>query len=87
MKVKPYFKKDNFSLYLGDTQELLKDIPDNSVDLIFADPPYFLSNGGFTVHAGKRTSVNKGNWDSSNGFDTDFNFQNKWIKEAKSPQT
>lgn len=83
MKVKPYFKKDNFSLYLGDTQELLKDIPDNSVDLIFADPPYFLSNGGFTVHAGKRTSVNKGNWDSSNGFDTDFNFQNKWIKEAK----
>jgi site-specific DNA-methyltransferase (adenine-specific) len=35
-------------------------IPENSIDMIFADPQYNLSNGGFTVHAGKRVSVNKG---------------------------
>jgi site-specific DNA-methyltransferase (adenine-specific) len=83
VKIEPYFKKNNFALYQGDSQELLKCIPDNSVDLIFADPPYFLSNGGFSVHAGKRVSVNKGVWDSSNGFDSDFIFQNSWIREVK----
>lgn len=34
-------------------------IPDDSIDMIFADPPYFLSNGGMTVHAGKRVKVDK----------------------------
>jgi len=51
--------------------------------MIFADPPYMLSNGGFTVQAGKRACVNKGTWDKSNGLDADFSFQNTWIKEAK----
>jgi len=50
---KPYFKEDNFCLYQGDCREILKQLPDNSIDMVFADPPYFLSNGGFTVHAGK----------------------------------
>ncbi|HOM77865.1 MAG TPA: site-specific DNA-methyltransferase [bacterium] len=83
MNVEPYYKGNNFLLFHGDSQELLKQIPDNSVDLIFADPPYFLSNGGFTVHAGKRVSVNKGKWDSSNGFRLDFDFQNRWIGECR----
>ncbi|MDR3049747.1 MAG: site-specific DNA-methyltransferase [Elusimicrobiota bacterium] len=51
--------------------------------MIFADPPYLLSNNGFTCQNGKRVSVNKGNWDSSKGFDEDLNFHDLWIKECK----
>jgi len=48
--------------------------------MIFADPPYNLSNGGFTVHAGKRVSVNKGQWDESKGVVVDFEFHVRWIE-------
>ena len=52
-------------------------------DVVFADPPYFLSNDGFSVQAGKQVSVNKGAWDKSRGLkaDTEFNFQ--WIKACR----
>lgn len=80
---KPYFSKDDFVLYYGDTLKLLKKLPKESIDMIFADPPYLLSNGGFTVHAGKRVSVNKGDWDKSKGLKEDFNFHLKWIRECK----
>lgn len=56
----PYFHKGDFVLYNADCLKILKQLPENSVDMIFADPPYNLSNGGFTVHAGKRVSVDKG---------------------------
>jgi site-specific DNA-methyltransferase (adenine-specific) len=48
--------------------------------MIFADPPYNLSNGGFTVHAGKMVSVHKGDWDKSKGFDSDYDFHFTWLK-------
>jgi site-specific DNA-methyltransferase (adenine-specific) len=51
--------------------------------MIFADPPYNLSNGGFTVHAGRRVSVNKGEWDKSNGLKKDWEFQLKWIQACR----
>lgn len=82
VKKKPYFVDNDFALYHADSIEFLKSIPENSVDMIFADPPYNLSNGGFTVHAGKRVSVNKGNWDVSKGVDEDFNFHHQWIQEC-----
>lgn len=52
-------------------------------DMVFADPPYFLSNGGFSVQAGKQVSVDKGAWDKSHGLvaDAEFNFQ--WIKACR----
>ena len=77
--LKPYFSEDNFVLYNEDSLEFLERLPENSIDMIFADPPYNLSNGGFTVHAGRRVSVNKGDWDKSRGFIADFNFHNTWI--------
>jgi site-specific DNA-methyltransferase (adenine-specific) len=58
---------------------LLEKIPDNSVDLVFADPPYFLSNGGITCHAGKMVSVNKGEWDKSKGADANHEFNRAWL--------
>ena len=47
-------------LYLGDCIEVMKTLTPQSVDLIFADPPYFLSNGGQSIRSGKVVSVNKG---------------------------
>lgn len=83
IKEQPYFSKGNFVLYNDDCLKILEQLPENSIDMIFADPPYNLSNGGFTVHAGRRVSVNKGAWDSSKGFADDFQFQLAWIKACK----
>lgn len=80
---KPYFKKGNFKLYKANCLDVLEKLPENSVDMIFADPPYNLSNGGFTVHAGRRVSVNKGEWDKSAGLKKDFEFHLEWIKACR----
>lgn len=68
---------------MGDSIALLNKFPKDSVDLIFADPPYNLSNNGFTCHAGKRVSVNKAKWDKSKGVEEDFNFHYEWILACK----
>lgn len=83
--MKPYFLNDdkNFALYLADSLKLLKEFAEEHFDMIFADPPYNLSNGGFTVHAGRRVNVHKGNWDISNGFDKDLEFHLNWIAECR----
>lgn len=47
--------------------------------MIFADPPYFLSNGGISVQSGKQVSVNKGKWDKSQGFEKNNEFNRAWI--------
>ncbi len=83
VKEKPYFSEDNFVLYHEDSLKIIDQLPENSIDMIFADPPYNLSNGGFTVHAGKRASVNKGKWDESNGFEKDLEFHQNWIDRCK----
>lgn len=80
---KPYFKAKNFLLYHSDVVEMLSFFPKECVDLIFADPPYMLSNDGFTCHAGKRVSVNKGKWDKSQGLENDFSFHRAWIKACR----
>ena len=66
-------------IYQGDCLEILSAIPESSVDLIFADPPYFLSNGGITCHAGRMVSVNKGAWDKSRGPDANHEFNRAWL--------
>jgi site-specific DNA-methyltransferase (adenine-specific) len=81
--LEPYFKSQNSKIYLGDSIEVMNILPENSIDMIFADPPYNLSNDGFTVHAGKRVSVNKGSWDKSKGVSEDFDFHQKWINACK----
>jgi len=81
--MKTYYLNNGFALYHGDSISIMSKFPENHFDMVFADPPYNLSNGGFTVHAGKRVNVNKGKWDESKGFEEDFNFHQKWIKEVK----
>jgi len=63
----------------GDIFELLPQF-NFKFDMIFADPPYFLSNNGLTIKNGKITSVNKGNWDKSKGFEFVNEFNRKWLK-------
>lgn len=70
-------------LYNDDCFNALKKIKTGSIDMIFADPPYFLSNGGITCQGGKMVSVNKGKWDQSNSFVEKHKFNKKWIKMCK----
>jgi len=79
----PYFYKDNFVLYNADCLRIMEQLPEDSIDMIFADPPYYLSNNGFTCHAGRAVSVNKGEWDSSNGLKKDFEFHLEWIRACR----
>jgi site-specific DNA-methyltransferase (adenine-specific) len=67
----------------GDALELLRKVPARSVDLVFADPPYHLSNGGTTCRAGKRASVDKGEWDRSRGLEEDHAFHQAWLRECQ----
>ena len=83
MKIKPFYKIDDFELYQGDSLELLKSFDDSSVDMIFSDPPYFLSNDGMTCKSGKFVSVNKGKWDKKNSYDEIESFNNIWLFECQ----
>ncbi len=70
-------------LLKGNCIEILNQARENSVDMIFADPPYFLSNGGITCHAGKMVSVNKGKWDKSMGVEENHKFTLEWLKACQ----
>lgn len=82
--IKPFFKSEdkNFCLLKGDCMELIPEI-NHKFDMIFADPPYFLSNNGLSIQSGKIVSVNKGDWDKSKGFDYINNFNRKWLKQVR----
>ena len=78
--IEPFYKSSDKNFYLlhGDTMELLPQF-DHKFDMVFADPPYFLSNDGLTIQSGKIASVNKGKWDKSKGFDFIQGFNRKWL--------
>ena len=80
-----YYDNPEHSIRLlkGDCVEILNQARENSVDMIFADPPYCLSNGGITCHAGKMVSVNKGKWDKSKGIEENHKFTLEWLKACQ----
>ncbi len=80
-----YFRAPDDAMVLlhGDSLELLETLPDESVEVIFADPPYFLSNGGTTCKNGKRVSVDKGKWDRSLGVEDNHRFNTRWLAECR----
>ncbi|MGP1485195.1 MAG: DNA-methyltransferase [Campylobacter sp.] len=75
-----------FRLFQGDCFEILPEF-DAKFDLIFADPPYFLSSDGLSIQSGKIVSVNKGEWDKSCGIDEIDKFNLKWLALAKNALT
>ncbi len=72
-----------YSLYQGDSLKVMQRFADQSFDMVFADPPYFLSNGGVTCKSGKMASVDKGDWDRSNGVGDDYAFHMAWLRECR----
>lgn len=81
--INAYFSTKDVTLYKGDVVKVLNTFSDECIDLIIVDPPYNLSNDGFTCLAGKRVSVNKGGWDKSKGIEEDFQFHYDWIKACR----
>ncbi len=73
----------NCMIYCADFFDTSHLIAHRSVDMIFADPPYNLSNDGFTCKSGRAASVNKGDWDKSHGIDEDLKFHNSWITRCR----
>ncbi|MFH1641321.1 MAG: site-specific DNA-methyltransferase [Nanoarchaeota archaeon] len=67
----------------GNSLEILPKFKKDYIDLIFADPPYRLSSGGVTCKSGRIVSVNKGDWDKSQGFEKDYEFTKSWISLCK----
>lgn len=82
-KKNKFYTKNDFKLYLGNSIKLMKQIKEKSIDMIFADPPYFLSNDGITCKSGEMVSVNKGDWDKKDNIEEIHDFNKAWIKEAK----
>ncbi len=80
----PIFMSEDklFELYQGDCNEILSQF-ENKFDLIFADPPYFLSNDGLSIQSGKIVSVNKGDWDKEENISDIDEFNLQWISNAK----
>lgn len=78
-----YDRKSKIKLYCLDTFSILPQIPDNCVDLIFTDPPYFLSSGGITCHSGRMVSVDKGKWDKLKSIQEVHDFNTRWIKQCQ----
>lgn len=82
-----FYENDFARLILGDTFQILPKLRRESIDMIFADPPYFLSNDGITCKGGKMVSVNKGEWDRVDGdasaVANKHRFNRKWIRQCK----
>ncbi len=76
----PFYKSDNrdFTIVHGDCFDVLPQF-DFKFDMIFADPPYFLSNGGISYHAGKVVCVDKGEWDKGGSPESIMEFNRKWL--------
>lgn len=81
--ITPFFKSPDarWALGHGDCVELMDEIAKSGFqfDCVFADPPYFLSNGGMSVQSGKQVCVDKGNWDKSHGVEADAAFTRRWL--------
>lgn len=76
----PYYRSParDFTLLAGDCTQLLQEFTFH-FDMIFADPPYFLSNGGISVQSGKVVCVDKGEWDKAGSLEEVDAFNKKWL--------
>ncbi len=83
--LEPFYntKDGKATIFNADCRNVMDSIPAGSIHMIFADPPYFLSNGGMSCHAGKRVSVNKGDWDKSKGIEETHKFNIEWLKKCQ----
>ena len=78
-----YYKNDNLILVHDDSLKVLSNMKSKSVNMIFADPPYFLSGNGITCVGGKMKSVNKAEWDKKISTKEKHKFNKAWIRKCK----
>lgn len=88
-KIEPFYYDPlkKIKLYNGDALELLKEIPDKCIDLIFADPPYFGNQSGLIIkrndgHA-ETFDTQKAKWAYSKSLSYQFEFHYSWLREAQ----
>ena len=79
--IEPFYSSFNkdFIIAHGDAFQLLKEF-DFKFNMIFADPPYFLSNGGISLQSGKVVCVNKGDWDKGKSPEEMNDFNMEWLR-------
>lgn len=88
MEVKPYYKSPSrdFTLIEGDCREVLASFP-FQFNTIFADPPYFLSNGGISCQSGRVVCVDKGEWDKAASPEAVTEFNRSWLSLCREKLT
>lgn len=79
-----YFQntEKGFSLFQGNCLSIFHRI-EQPINMIFADPPYFLSNNGLTVKNGTVQSVNKGGWDKLTSDNDAYVFTHEWLSAIR----
>jgi len=87
-KLNPFYynTEKQIKLFHGDALELLKKFPDNCIDMIFADPPYFGNQSGLKIKRqdrhGETFETQKAKWAYPKSLDYQFKFHQTWLKEA-----
>lgn len=81
--MRSYYQSENFTLYQGDSLFLINELENNSIDVVFADPPYFLSSGRKINIAGRKVYFEKGTWDRMRSTLEIDEFNEKWIKAVR----
>lgn len=83
-KIIPFYKSSDkaFTILHGDSLDLLPQF-NFQFDMIFADPPYFLSNGGISIQSGKMVCVDKGEWDKIGNYGNMDIFNHSWISKCR----
>ena len=79
----PYHRSSPYQVIQGDCLQILDQLPAAIADVAFADPPYFLSNGGMTCKSGGRAKVDKGKWDQSQGLHENHAFHHQWLSKCQ----
>jgi site-specific DNA-methyltransferase (adenine-specific) len=77
-----YWELGNAAIYEAKSELFIPELGTEFVDCVWADPPYFLSNGGTTCSGGERVSVDKGDWDKSQGTEKDYEFTFAWLSRC-----
>lgn len=78
-----FYEDDLTKLIHADSFEYLDKMKSESIDVIFADPPYFLSGNGISNSGGKMVNVNKGEWDKSISIEEKHAYNREWLKKCK----
>ena len=79
-----YYKSSNndFTIIQGDCVETLSKF-EFGFDMVFADPPYFLSGGGISYQSGKVVCVDKGDWDKPSSPEEMDRFNLRWLSACR----